>query len=99
MEKQIHNEEQLLIDELLDGDKARQVTFHATGSDVLSMIKEILAKAQVFKISIWHKERLIVSIPAYYGGLMTILLPFLSTLTAISMLSLNCKIIVDKRQV
>lgn len=101
MERQeIHKEQQPdWIEELLpEGNRHKKTyTIHATGQDVWRIVKLILNKANGVKISIWHDQRPLATIPALYGGFAVALFPFLSLFSMISLLTLNCRIIVEKQ--
>jgi|GEM_PF-5892436 len=89
------------IEELLPGEEdtihTQYSTFYATGQEVWNLVKEILGKANIVRISIFHGEKEMVSIPVIYGGVMAALFPFLSIFSMISLLALNCKVVVAKR--
>ncbi len=78
-------------------EKKAQTIFYAKGMDVWKLVKELLEMANVIRISIWHKNRPLASIPVVYGGLATALFPFISLLSMISLLALNCRIVVEKK--
>lgn len=98
MERQpISNPEQeLFIEELLP-EKHSQTVFYAKGKDVWKLVKELLEMANVIRISIWHKNRPLASIPVIYGGLASALFPFISLFSMVSLLALNCRIVVEKK--
>jgi hypothetical protein len=69
----------------------------AKGRDVLRLVKALLLKVNNIKISVWHKDSPIVTIPSLYGGLAAALFPLLSVFSVVSLLALDCRIIVEKR--
>ncbi|RKD24012.1 hypothetical protein BEP19_06225 [Ammoniphilus oxalaticus] len=81
------------------GDRAgtRQKVFNASGKDVFRLVKELTQLSNVIRISIWHKQRNLAKIPVVYGGLAAIFFPFISLFSMISLLALDCRIIVEKR--
>jgi len=103
--QQIEREPEALIEDLFPGSAEKddwqsdQTTFYAKGKDVLGLVNDLLKKTNVVKISIWHKGRLLAGIPVVYGGLAAVIFPFLSLFSVISLLALNCKIVVEKQKV
>ncbi|RXT14843.1 DUF4342 domain-containing protein [Ammoniphilus sp. CFH 90114] len=102
MEKTLRSDrQQEWLDELLPDEedvfKEKSHLYEARGRDVWEVVKEILRMANVVRVSIWHKEKNLASIPIVYGGLMTVIFPYLSVFSMISLLALDCKIIVEKK--
>jgi hypothetical protein len=101
MEKEhIHKEQDPWIEELLpeeEGWRYTQFTIHAKGSDVLSLIKQLVTQANIFKVTVWHRDRALATIPIVYGSVMIALFPFLSLFTVISLLALDCKVVAHKK--
>lgn len=85
-----------LIEELLP-EPHSQTILYAKGMDVWKLVKELLEMANVIRISIWHNNRPLASIPVLYGGLASALFPFVSLFSMISLLALNCRIVVEKK--
>ncbi len=81
------------IDDLLPS----QETYEARGKDAWRLAKELLKLANIVRISIWHKGRPLASIPVVYGGVAVTLFPFISLFSMISLLALDCRIIVEKK--
>ncbi|MBP1930538.1 DUF4342 domain-containing protein [Ammoniphilus resinae] len=96
-----HQKNEDWIEELLPGEEDTShtgySTFYATGQEVWNLVREILGKANIVKITVFHGEKEMVSIPIVYGGVMAALFPFLSIFSMISLLALNCKVVVAKR--
>lgn len=103
--QQMERESEALIEDLFPGSgrnaewEPEQTTFYAKGKDVLGLVNDLFKKTNVVRISIWHKERLLAAIPVVYGGLAAMIFPFLSLFSIISLLALNCKIVVEKQKV
>ncbi|WP_167577571.1 DUF4342 domain-containing protein [Ammoniphilus sp. YIM 78166] len=81
------------IDELLP----EQETYEAKGKDAWGLAKDLLKLANVVRISIWHQGRPLASIPVVYGGVVATLFPFISLFSMISLLALDCRIVVEKK--
>lgn len=104
--QQTEREAEAWIEELFPGHERNkydapreQTTFYAKGKDVLDLVRSLLEKTNVLKISIWYKERSLATIPVVYGGVAAVIFPFLSLFAMISLLTLDCKIIVEKQRV
>ena len=95
------NQDQEWVNELLPDEdglfQERTQTYEAKGKDAWGLVKELLKLANVVRISIWHKGRPLASIPVVYGGVMATLFPFISLFSMISLLALDCRIIVEKK--
>jgi hypothetical protein len=93
------NHQQEWVEELLPDqvDSRQERVFDVKGRQVWELIKDLVSKANIVKISIWHKDHLMASIPVVYGGVMAAVFPFISLFSLISLLALNCKVVVEKR--
>ena len=87
------DQDQEWIEDLLPN----RVAYQAKGKDAWGLAKELLKLANVVRISIWHKGRPLASIPVVYGGVMATIFPFISLFSMISLLALDCRIIVEKK--
>ena len=101
-QKAATDHDEVLLNELFpekEGQHALPLIVQARGKEVLRLVKTLLIKANNVKISVWHKDSPIVTIPSLYGGIMATLFPFISAFSVISLLALDCRIIVEKKRV
>lgn len=101
MENTHSHQQQEWIDDFLPSEEEyfhkTEKVYQAKGKDVLNLVKDILKMANVVRITVWHKEKALASLPVVYGGVMAAVFPYLSAFAMISLLALDCKIIVEKK--
>lgn len=76
---------------------ATSVSFDVKGEDLLRVIKKLVRKANVFRITVMRGNRTIASIPVTYGAVFFTLFPFLSLITSLSLVARDYRLVVEKR--
>lgn len=96
-----HQRQQEWLDEFLPTEEkvfeGQEQVYAAKGKDVWNLVKDILKMANVVRVTVSHNERPLVSLPVVYGGIMAAVFPYLSAFAMISLLALDCKIVVEKK--